>query len=269
MRFTPTGSALGADVHGVDLSAGLSPRQVAQIRKGLDRHQVLFFREQPLLDKAQHLRLASLFGEPEPPPFHNQSNTAPVLDLDQTDPRGSQAANFHSDNTFRAEPPIGALLQAHVLPSRGGDTCFASMPAAYAGLSHGMQRYLEGLHAWHSLGQMAARLSRQGGPALALDAAQYPVFRHPVIARHPSTGRRLLNVNYNWTTHIEGIPAGESAAILDFLYAHIRRPEYQVRLKWNVGDVAFWDNRATQHYAVPDYNERRVMQRVSILPRTI
>ena len=268
MRFVPSGSALGADVHGVDLSATLTPRQVAQIEQGLARHQVLFFRQQPLLDKAQHLALAGRFGEPEPPPFHNQGNAASVLDLDQTDPRGSQAANFHSDNTFRAEPPIGALLQAQVLPARGGDTCFASMHAAYNGLSRGMQRYLSGLEAWHSLGQMAARLGRQGGPSLALDAAAFPAHCHPVIARHPATGRRLLNVNYNWTTHIDGIPADESTAILEFLYGHIRKPEFQVRLKWNVGDVAFWDNRATQHYAVPDYKERRVMQRVSILPRT-
>jgi len=267
MRVERIGGALGADVHGIDLAAPLTPRQVQQIRRALNRHQVLFFREQTIVTKAQQLDLAHNFGEPEPPPFHNQGAGEPVLDLDQTDPRGSQAANFHSDNTFRAEPPIGALLQAHVLPGQGGDTCFASMHAAFAGLSKGLQRYLEGLEAWHSLAQMAARLSRPGGPALAIDAAQFPSHRHPVVARHPFTGRKLLNVNYNWTTHIDGIPTAESAAILDFLYAHIRSPEFQVRLKWNVGDMAFWDNRATQHYAVPDYCERRVMQRVSILPR--
>lgn len=267
MRIEQIGGALGADVYGIDLAEPLTPQQVQQIRRQLNRHQVLFFREQTILTKAQQLVLASNFGEPEPPPFHSQGKGEPVLDLDQTDPRGSQAANFHSDNTFRAEPPIGALLQAHVLPMRGGDTCFASTHSAYEGLSKGMQRYLAGLEAWHSLDQMAARLRRPGGPPLALDALIYPPRKHPVVARHPFTGRKLLNVNYNWTTHIDGIPAAESGAILNFLYAHIRSPEFQVRLKWNVGDIAFWDNRATQHYAVPDYRERRVMQRVSILPR--
>lgn len=265
MRFTPANGALGADVHGIDLSRPLTAQQAKAIRQGLNRHQVLFFREQPILTKSQQLDLARNFGDPEPPPFHNQGQGEPVLDLDQTDPRGSQAANFHSDNTFRPEPPIGALLQAHMLPARGGDTCFASTHAAYEGLSKPMQKFLAGLEAWHSLAQMAARLSRQGGPPLALDMSQFPPIKHPVIALHPFTRRKLLNVNYNWTTHIDGIPAAESTAILDFLYGHIRSPEFQVRLDWQVGDIAFWDNRATQHYAVPDYRERRVMQRVSIL----
>lgn len=273
MRIEQHGAALGADVFGIDLAEPLAPKQVRQIRQALNKHQVLFFREQSILSKPQQLALARNFGEPEPPPFHNQGpgqkGGEPVLDLDQTDPRGSQAAHFHSDNTFRAEPPIGALLQAHMVPGQGGDTCFASTHAAYEGLSKGMQRFLGGLKAWHSLDQMAARLRRPGGPPMAIDGALYPPYLHPIVARHPFTARKLLNVNYNWTTHIEGIPAGESAAILGFLYEHIRSPEFQVRLKWNVGDLAFWDNRATQHYAVPDYRERRVMQRVSILPRAV
>ncbi|MGE3691810.1 MAG: TauD/TfdA dioxygenase family protein [Novosphingobium sp.] len=265
MKLSPATGALGADVRGIDLGKPLDPRQVVAIRRALNRYQVLFFREQPLLSKSVHLALARHFGEPEPTPFRMTGAEELVLDLDQTDPRGSQAANFHSDNTFRAQPPIGALLQAHRLPERGGDTCFASTIAAFEGLSKGMQRYLEGLEAWHSLDQMASRLSREGGPKLALDMSQFPARKHPVIARHPFTGRKLLNVNYNWTTHIDGIPASESTAILGFLFEHIRSPEYHVRLKWNAGDIAFWDNRATQHYAVPDYNDRRVMQRVSIL----
>lgn len=265
LDIEPVAGALGADVRGIRLGPSLSDRQVAAIRKALNRHQVLFFRDQPLLSKADHLALARHFGEPEPTPFRLQGAEELVLDLDQTNPQGSQAANFHSDNTFRAEPPIGALLQAHLVPERGGDTCFASTIAAFEGLSKGMQRYLEGLEAWHSLDQMATRLSRGGGVKLALDMSQFPDRKHPVVARHPFTGKKLLNVNYNWTSHIDGIPSGESEAILAFLFEHIRNPEFQVRLKWNAGDIAFWDNRATQHYAVPDYRDRRVMQRVSIL----
>jgi taurine dioxygenase len=265
MRFTPATGALGADVHGIDLSKPLSGAQVRAIRSGLNKHQVLFFREQQILSREQHLALASRFGVPEPTPFRPDGAEALVMDLDQRDPRGSQAANFHSDNTFRPEPPIGALLQAHELPGQGGDTCFASTIAAYEALSRPLRKCLEQMEAWHSLAQMAARLARPGGPALSLDIGQFPPVKHPVIARHPFTGRKLLNVNYNWTTHIDAVPAAESAALLGFLYEHIRSPEFQVRLKWNRGDLAFWDNRATQHYAVPDYRDRRVMQRVSIL----
>jgi taurine dioxygenase len=126
-----------------------------------------------------------------------------------------------------------------------------------------MQAYLEGLEAWHSLAQMAARLASHGLKT-NLNMEDWPPVRPPVIARHPETGRKLLNVNYNWTTHIDGVPAAESRTILQFLYEHIRSPEFQVRMHWQPGDIAFWDNRVTQHYAVPDYDGRRLMQRIAI-----
>ena len=137
------------------------------------------------------------------------------------------------------------------------------MSAAYAALSARMQAHLEGLEAWHSLAPMAARLASQNLiPSQTLD--QFPPHRHPVIAVHPESGRKLINVNVNWTTEIAGVPGEESRMLLDFLFNHVRKPEFQVRIRWQRGDVAFWDNRATNHYAVPDYQGRRVMQRIAI-----
>jgi taurine dioxygenase len=267
IRFTRLSGALGADVHDIDLTIPLTSESAAAIRAGLLEHQVLFFREQKILTFEQHLAMVKHFGEPEPTPFRRPGDDTPnLLVLDQTDPRGSEAAHFHADNTFRVVPPMGAILQAHVMPASGGDTCFSSMTAAYEGLSPRMQAYLDGLEAYHSYGQMAERLARNGIVRPGFDLNEHPPVKHPVVSRHPETGRKLLFVNYNWTTYIDGVPGDESKAILDFLYEHVKSPEFQVRLRWNRGDVVFWDNRVVQHYAVPDYNERRLLHRISILP---
>jgi taurine dioxygenase len=225
----------------------------------------LFFREQIVLTVEQHRRLCLYFGELETAPFlPPDAADRTLMVLDQMEARGSQASNFHSDNTFRPYPPMGAILQAHSLPEDGGgDTCFASMYAAWDALSPRMQAHLDGLEAWHSLEQMMRRLAGNGLSA-SQSLGDFPPIRHPVVATHPETGRRLLNVNYNWTTDIADIPPTESRMLLDFLYQHIRNPEFQVRMHWQPGDVAFWDNRVTQHYAVPDYRGRRLMQRIAI-----
>jgi taurine dioxygenase len=268
ITFTRLAGALGADVYGIDLTDPLTSETAEVIRQGLLEHQVLFFPEQKILSFEQHLAMVRHFGEPEPMSFRrpDDQTSTNLMVLDQTDPRGSEAAHFHADNTFRVVPPMGAILQAHVIPESGGDTCFASMTAAYEGLSPRMQTYLDGLEAYHSYAQMAERLARHGVTRPGLNMSDHPPVKHPVVARHPETGRKLLFVNYNWTTYIDGIPVAESMAILDYLYDHVKSPEFQVRLRWNEGDVVFWDNRVVQHYAVPDYNERRLLHRISILP---
>jgi len=268
MKFKRVAGALGADVMGIDLAQPLSDATIEEIHQGLLEHLVLFFRDQKILTAEQHIALATRFGDPEPPPFIPKGSTAPpnVLALDQADPTNSGARHFHADNTFRPVPPLGAILQARIVPERGGDTCFASMYAAYEGLSPRMRAYLDGLGAYHFYWQMMERQARKRGTNPGLDPASYPPFKHPVIATHPETGRKLLFVNYNWTTYIDEIPAVESDTILRFLYEHIKNPEFQVRLRWNVGDIVFWDNRATQHNAVADYQERRLLHRISILP---
>lgn len=267
IHCTRMAGALGAEVSGIDLSRPLAPDQIAMIRAALAEHEVLCFREQPILTIDQHKALAASFGELEVAPFLRDAADPVLLLLDQNGSgsasSSSPAANFHADNTFRAYPPMGALLQAHQVPEVGGDTCFASMSAAYAALSPRMQAHLEGLEAWHSLAQMAARLSSHRLVASqTLD--QYPPVRHPVIAVHPESGRKLINVNYNWTSEIADVPAAEGRMLLDFLFDHVKHCEFHVRVRWNPGDVTFWDNRATNHYAVPDYHGRRIMQRIAI-----
>jgi taurine dioxygenase len=271
ITFKPVTGALAADVYGVDLAQPLSEENLEVIRYGLAEHQVLFFREQRLMTVEQHMALAEHFGEPEPASFRLPDSKDPpgVLMIDQADSKGSESARFHADNTYRSEPPICVILQAHVLPARGGDTCFASMTAAYEALSPAMQVFLEGLEAYHSYARMMERLTRRTGLKPGVNPDQFPPVKHPVIARHPVTGRKLLFVNYNWTTHIDGLTDDESAAILDFLYEHVKNPDFQARMRWNKGDVVMWDNRAVQHHAAADYHERRVMRRIALLPKAV
>ena len=270
IEIRPVTGAGGADIYGIDLTKPLTAALAQTVKNALLEHQVLFFREQEIMSLDQHMALVKNFGDPEPTPFRRPNENVPddLLVLDQTDPAGSDAANFHADNTFRVDPPMGAILQAHIVPARGGDTCFASMAGAYDSLSPNMKAYLDGLMAYHSYAQMAERLARKGMMRPGVNVADHPPVRHPVVVAHPETGRKTLFVNYNWTTHIDGVAADESATILKYLYEVIKKPEHEIRMRWNRGDVTFWDNRAVQHYAVPDYKERRLIHRISFFART-
>jgi taurine dioxygenase len=226
---------------------------------------VLFFRDQPMLSVDEHVRFAHYFGEVDLPLFRTKSSERPeVLVLDQVAPKGEGADSWHADNTYMETPPMGSILQARMLPEIGGDTCFASMSAAYDALSPVMRGFLDGLTATHSLEQMVERTKHVAGASLRDSLAAWPPVSHPVVRVHPESGAKMLNVNANWTQSIDGLSHEESAALLRFLLDHVKSPEFQVRLHWNQGDVAFWDNRAVQHYAVADYTSRRVMQRVTI-----
>lgn len=258
-------SAIGADVRGVDLSAPLDGETAAFLRRALIDHLVLFFRDQKKLTVDEHVRFGRYFGEIDMPLFRTKSSERPeVLVLDQVAPKGEGADSWHADNTYMETPPMGSILQALILPPVGGDTCFASMYAAYEALSPAMQRFLDGLKAMHSLEQMVERTKHVAGASLRDSLSQWPPVEHPVVRVHPESGRKLLNVNANWTAMIAGLGRPESDALLGFLFEHVKSPEFQVRLHWNANDVAFWDNRAVQHYAVADYTSRRMMQRITI-----
>ncbi len=265
ITIQPATPVIGADVRGVDLSGPLDAETVRTLRAALNRHMVLFFRDQRLLSVDEHIRFGRYFGEIDLPLFRNPASERPeVLVLDQVAPKGQGADSWHTDLTYMESPPMGSILQARLLPEIGGDTCFASMAAAYEALSPAMQSFLEGLTATHSLAQMVERTAHVAGRTLRDSVANWPPMSHPVIRVHPETGRRLLFVNINWTTGIDGLTHDESQALLRFLFDHVKQPEFQVRLHWHLGDVAFWDNRAVQHYAVSNYTSRRVMQRVTI-----
>jgi taurine dioxygenase len=265
ISIMPVTARIGADICGIDLSRELDPETVSTVRSALVHHLVLFFRDQPMLSVDEHVRFGRYFGEIDLPLFRTKSSERPeVLVLDQVAPKGEGADSWHADNTYMQTPPMGSILQARMLPEFGGDTCFSSMVAAYDALSPAMQRFLDGLTATHSLEQMVERTRHVAGTRLRDSLSAWPPVTHPVVRVHPESGRKMLNVNANWTQSIDGLTHEESGMLLNFLLAHVKSPEFQVRLHWNAGDVAFWDNRAVQHYAVADYTSRRVMQRVTI-----
>ncbi len=265
IRIEPATAAVGANVRGIDLSQPLDSGTVQAIRKALNEHLVLFFRDQRLLSVDEHVRFGHYFGEIDLPLFRTKSSERPeVLVLDQVAPKGEGADSWHADNTYMETPPMGSILQARMLPEIGGDTCFASMIAAYNALSPVMQGFLDGLTATNSLEQMVERTKHVAGASLRDSLSAWPPVSHPVVRVHPETGAKMLNVNANWTQSIDGLSREESTTLLQFLFNHVKSPEFQVRLHWNLGDVAFWDNRAVQHYAVADYTSRRMMQRVTI-----
>jgi alpha-ketoglutarate-dependent taurine dioxygenase len=161
---------------------------------------------------------------------------------------------------------MASILRAVQLPAAGGDTCFASMYAAYDDLSSTMQQFLDGLHAVNTLAIQAEKAKRTSNVRLVENAdGEMPYTIHPVVRVHPETGRKLLNVNANWTSRIVELSERESDALLRMLLEHVRLPDYQCRFRWHVNSMAFWDNRAVQHYAVADYNERRIMKRITIV----
>ena len=270
LTITPLSSALGAQIRGVDISQPLSAEQRDAIEQALLKHQVLFFREQPITPQ-QQARFAANFGDLHIHPIYPNVPEQPevlILDTAETDVRDN--AIWHTDVTFLPTPALGAVLSAKQLPEFGGDTLWASGIAAYEALSEPMKALLKGLTATHDFTK-SFPLERFG--STPEDLARWeetrrknPPLSHPVIRTHPVSGRLSLFVNDGFTTRINELSDSESEAILRLLFAHATRPEFTIRWRWQENDVAFWDNRVTQHYAVDDYRpQRRVMHRATVL----
>jgi len=261
--LTPT---IGAEIRGVNLRESLDRETRGAIERALLDHLVIFFRGQPL-EPAEQIAFARQFGEISIPPFAPKYGTNPELVvLDQVSPKGEGADAWHSDNTFMSEPPMGSILRAALLPRLGGDTCFASMYAAYDALSAPVRRLIDGLRAVHDVTKPLAKGIAAGHVTADLVEIQkrWPPMEHPVVRTHPVTRRKALFVNANSTTRLLGLSERENDALLPFLIDHVLSPEFQCRFRWEVHSVAFWDNRCTQHFAVPDYHQRRVMHRVTL-----
>ncbi|MBD8707490.1 taurine dioxygenase [Pseudomonas sp. CFBP 13711] len=266
----PLSPALGAQISGVDLSRDLTDEQRNAIEQALLDHQVLFFRDQPITPQ-QQARFAANFGDLHIHPIYPNVPEQPevlILDTAVTDVRDN--AIWHTDVTFLPTPALGAVLSAKQVPAYGGDTLWASGIAAFEALSRPMQMLLDGLTATHDFTR-SFPLERFGNTAEDLarweeTRRKNPPLSHPVIRTHPVSGRKALFVNDGFTTRINELEAGESEAILKLLFAHGTRPEFTLRWRWQANDVAMWDNRVTQHYAVDDYRpQRRVMHRATIL----
>lgn len=221
-----------------------SPELVTAVRAAMYEHNLVVF-PQSNPTPEEHLAFGAAFGEPIPPegqnPQHPDHDMIIVFDSDG----GYRADRWHSDVTFRSEVPGVGILCMRTLPSVGGDTMFSNCTYAYEMLSGGMKKLLDKRRAWHDT---------------SVDAAA----EHPVVISHPVTGKPALFVNHIFTRRIVNLPEAESAAILPFLTAHIGRPEFTYRHQWQPGDVVLWDNWATQHYALFDYDERRVVHRVTL-----
>ncbi|MFW9268848.1 taurine dioxygenase [Pseudomonas sp. D2-30] len=268
--ITPLSIALGAQINGIDISQPLSPQDRDFVEQALLEHQVLFFRDQPI-EPPQQARFAAYFGDLHIHPIYPNIPEQPevlVLDTAVTDVRDN--AVWHTDVTFLPTPALGAVLSAKLLPAFGGDTLWASGIAAYEALSAPLKSLLEGLTATHDFTR-SFPLERFGNSPEDLvrweeARRKNPPLSHPVIRTHPVSGRRSLFVNEGFTTRINELSETESEAILKLLFAHATRPEFTVRWRWQANDVAFWDNRVTQHFAVDDYRPaRRVMHRATVL----
>ncbi len=253
---------IGAEIEGVDLRDVQSDETIAAIRQALLDHKVVFFRDQDIT-AAQHISFARRFGALEIHPATPKAQEhAEVLHIAHGPNSRGTENNWHSDVTWRAEPSLGSILRALELPETGGDTLFANMEAAYDGLSPKMQEWICGLTAVHDIARVFAK--RLGKTAEELHE-KYPPQQHPVVRTHPETGRRSIYVNTGFTSHIEGLSKKESDWLLDHLYSQAARPEYQCRFVWRPNSIAFWDNRASQHYAASDYFPAvRRMERVTI-----
>lgn len=270
LSIQPLGPALGALVSGPSLADGIDDDQRDALLAALLRHQVLFFENQPIDPVAQRA-LAARFGSLHIHPVYPTAHGVPeiiVLDTSHDNPPDND--NWHTDVTFLPEPAMGAILSARVLPASGGDTLWASGIAAWQALSAPWQGLLAGLQAEHDFLKSfpAHRFARTPAERVSWETARlkHPPRLHPVVRTHPATGQLGLFVNEGFTTRIVELSATESDAVLRQLFAHMAKPEFTVRWRWKVADLAFWDNRLTQHYATADYlPSRRVMHRATIL----
>jgi len=270
IEVAPMASALGAEIHGVDLREDLSEPTFEAIRDAFGRYGVIFFRDQDLSPE-QHIEFARRWGQIDTNRFFRPVDGYPEIAEVRKEPgqKKNIGGEWHTDHSYDEAPAMGSILYAREVPEIGGDTLFASMGLAYETLSDGLKETLEGLQAWHSSrhvfghGGKASEQQKEGrigNPDLATQDAL-----HPVVVRHPITGRKVLYVNRGFTVRFDGWTEEESRPLLDLLYRHGSRPEFTCRFRWKPGSLALWDNRSTWHYAVNDYaGERRLMHRITL-----
>jgi alpha-ketoglutarate-dependent taurine dioxygenase len=266
----PASAYVGAEIGGVDLAKPLRDDVLGEIRRAFGEHGVVFFRDQHLSPE-QHIALAEHFGPIDINRFFAHVPGYPMIAEVRKEPDQQRniGGGWHTDHSYDEAPALGSMLYAREVPQTGGDTLFASMYAAYDALSDGMKAMLEKLRACHSsrhvFGAAAAARrgdlnGRIGNPEFATQDAV-----HPVVIRHPETGRKALYVNPGFTLRFEGWTDEESRPLLDYLYRHAVKPEFTCRFRWREGSLALWDNRSTWHFAVNDYQgERRLLHRITI-----
>jgi taurine dioxygenase len=267
--------ACGAIIEGIDLSQDLTNRQFDEIHQALLERTVIIFRDQDITPD-QQVAFAGRFGEPQPSAVSGfeKSKDNPEIDIleyDALNPPHVTRDLWHTDFAGTERPTMGTVLYAKDIPPRGGDTLWVNMVAAYEALSDRMKAHLDGLWAYHDSYQPYSEISRpemyegdKGTDYLRDKQAAYVPALHPVVRKHPVTGKRGLFVNESMTTFIKDMDRRESDFLLRYLFDYLRTPEFNYRHKWKTNDLAVWDNRLSLHYALFDYTEHRLMHRIVI-----
>ncbi|MFP6807206.1 MAG: TauD/TfdA family dioxygenase [Pseudomonadales bacterium] len=263
ITLSPLTPHIGAEITRVNLAEPISAEMLREINEALLLHLVIFFRDQSL-NPRQMYAAACQFGAPTPYPFVSGIDDFPEIIevLKLPDEKENFGGVWHSDTSYLPSPTMGALLYAKQIPASGGDTLFSNMYLAYESLSPGLQKMLSSLRAISNADKSAisqSRINRKSHTPKDLRAI------HPVIRTHPETKRKLLYINRAHTTHFEGMSIAESKDLLEHLYQVQASAEFSCRFRWSQGSVAFWDNRACQHYPLNDYaGHRRLMHRISL-----
>lgn len=261
-------SGCGAYIHGIDL-ARATPAEVDGLRQALFDHGVLFFRGQSITPE-QHIRLAELLAPIDVNRFFPADPAYPMIAKVEKAPEQTTniGGGWHTDHSYDVEPAMGSVLVARELPPSGGDTLFADLQAAYASLDAETKAEIAGLRAVHGsdhvFGEKGVYASTDQ-TSLAKGGIETPTTTHPVVIRHPGSGRPTLYVNPSFTLRLEGRTREESLPLLMRLYAHAIDAAHVHRFVWEPGSVAIWDNRATWHYALNDYHgQYRLMHRITL-----
>ena len=264
-RLSPT---IGGELLGVDLRQDLTSEVKDLIYEALLVYKVIFFRDQDLTTD-QHIHFSKNFGDLEVHPFAPFKEGYPeVLKITHNEKSRGRENTWHSDVTWRKEPSLGSVLRMLEKPENGGDTLFSDMYAAYDDLTDEVKQKLEGAVAVHDFVGFRKRLIKEGKSPKEIEAfnEKFPMPEHPVFRTHPDTGKKVIYVNRAFTQYIKGWEENESKDMLDFLYSRASTPEYQCRFAWENNSIAFWDNRACQHYANSDYwPQIRRVERVTII----
>jgi taurine dioxygenase len=258
------GATIGAVLHGPDLTSDLPDEVIAEIGRALAEYKVIFFRDQPMTSD-QHVAFARRFGDLEVHAFlgANEDNEELVRFAKSAEVAGYENA-WHHDVTWREIPSMGAILHGIEVPEIGGDTLFADMYAAYEGLRPDIREQIDELDLEHTFLFTFGAFLDEERRAKMLE--RYPPPTHPMVCTHDVTGRKHLYANRNFASHVVGMDPDESKALIDLVCRQADYPEYQCRFHWEPHSVAFWDNRAVQHYASSDYwPQVRIMERASII----
>ena len=266
--LTPT---IGAEISGIDLSNNLNSQDLDNIYKNLIDHKVIFFRNQNLKPE-DHITFAKSFGDIEPPhPIYPHVENFPEITLLENDPTNPPDTDeWHTDVTFKTEPPFTSILYSKEIPPSGGDTLWCSLIAIYDALPENIKIELESKRAIHDMGAFRNNFSSEDNEEYSkkLNAGfeKFGNAVHPVVKIHPILNKKFLYINPSFTRHIIGMDMTDSNNLLSYLFSFMTKPQYQVRFKWTPHTLALWDNRCTMHYAIGDYMpHRRVMNRITVL----